>query len=139
MATHSQPDIFVTGRLLLFAALAAVSGCFGGGADLPSDLAPVTGTVMLDGQPLAEAIVTFSPKTKGASSSGVTDAEGRFTLMYNADLPGAVPGTHVVRISKMIDETAEETIPARYNEQSRDTCDVAGGMPNDFPLLLKSR
>ncbi|MGC1273535.1 MAG: carboxypeptidase-like regulatory domain-containing protein [Planctomycetaceae bacterium] len=139
MATHSRSDTVRKGRILLLAALAAVPGCFGGAADLPNDLAPVTGTVMLDGQPLAEAIVTFTPKSAGSISSGVTDAEGRFTLMYNADLPGAVPGTHVVRISKMIDETAEETIPARYNEQSEATCDVAGEVPNDFPLLLKSK
>ena len=68
--------------LLSVAWLALVAGC--GGQEYP--LAPVAGSVTLDGKPLANIHVTFLPQAKGKSrnagpaSCGVTDAEGRFIL-----------------------------------------------------------
>ncbi len=52
---------------------------------------PVTGVVKLDGQPLADAKVTFLPKDKeNASFTGTTDATGKFELTA-ANLRGASP------------------------------------------------
>ncbi len=59
--------------------------------------APVDGRVLLDGKPLADALVSFTPRT-GSASEARTDAEGRFTLAMKDGKPGAVVGRHEVRV-----------------------------------------
>ena len=52
----------------------------------PHAIAPVSGRVTLNGKPLPNAGVTFSPMPAGAKvdagpgSAGVTDADGHYTL-----------------------------------------------------------
>src|SRR5512138_20654 len=89
------------------ALLALVAGCGGSGAgDLP-ELAEVTGRVTMAGQPLEGAIVVFEPRQGGSLSTGVTDADGRFELIYSQDHKGAVPGQHTVKVSKMDGEAGD--------------------------------
>jgi hypothetical protein len=74
---------------------------FGSKAYAPK-LAPVTGTVVVDGKPLAGAEVWFHPEQKQqdakgkefkvSSSFGKTDASGRYELMYDQDHKGAAIG-----------------------------------------------
>jgi hypothetical protein len=84
--------------LVLFPALAA--GCSGG-----PKLAPVSGVVTLDGKPYPNAVVSFQPiggkgnENPGRGSMGLTDANGRFELLYENVQKGAVVGKHNVRIS----------------------------------------
>jgi len=96
-----------------------IAGC---GSD--SDLASVKGKVTLSGQPLEDAIVEFQPMSAdGSSSSGRTDADGRYELMYTFDTPGVMPGQHVVTIrttGTFFDDDGneierEERVPAKYN------------------------
>lgn len=82
---------------LLLIALLSVTGCSGTPSDQPDTVA-VDGTVTLDGEPLANALVTFSPTKDGRPSSGATDESGYFELQYTADVPGAVPGEHIVTV-----------------------------------------
>ena len=74
--------------------LVALAGCGKGGPQI----APVHGRVTLDGQPLAKADVRFQPDGSQRPSSGRTDAEGRYELMYKRGQPGAIVGPHTVRI-----------------------------------------
>jgi hypothetical protein len=92
-----------------------------------NDLAKVSGKVTLKGQPLEGATVEFQPTAKGASpSSAVTDAHGRYELMYTFETPGAIPGEHVVSIrtaGTYFDEQGNELerperVPAKYNDQT---------------------
>jgi hypothetical protein len=78
--------------------LFGLAGC--GGLDV--DLAPVEGTITMDGQPVADAGVVFTPKKEeqGPSASATTDANGHFTLI-TVNRPGAVLGEHFVVITKM--------------------------------------
>jgi hypothetical protein len=83
----------------LLCALAAATGCGG------RRIVPVSGIVKVNGEPYANAIVTFQPMGDGKAddvgargSSGVTDENGKFTLIYDGDKPGAVVGKHRVRI-----------------------------------------
>jgi len=111
-------------------ALVAVSlvGCGGG---VPSDqpnLAPVKGVVTLDGEPVADANVIFSPKEGGGSSTATTDAQGNYELRYKRDMMGAEIGIHIVRVTtfaaaEINDEGKpeggrKEEIPAKYNRDS---------------------
>lgn len=81
----------------------AASGC-GGGSDIK--LAPVKGVVMLDGQPVADAFVQFSPAS-GPSSMGYTDATGLFEVM-TVDRRGAIAGTHRVKVTTGMPRPATE-------------------------------
>jgi hypothetical protein len=64
--------------------------------------AEVSGVVLLDGQPMPEALVVFLPDpergTNGPRCSGVTDAQGRFRLMRDDRGSGAVVGFHRVLV-----------------------------------------
>lgn len=121
--------------LFVCATLVAIGpGCSNTANDVP-ELAPVTGTVTMGGKPLEGAQVTFTPQT-GGLSGGTTDATGRFELYYKADLKGAVPGKHTIKISKMEGEAVKELVPAKYNEQSTLTEEVKKEGPNDFKFEL---
>ena len=63
-------------------------------------LVPVSGVVTLDGKPVAEATVMFSPEAGGVPAVGLTDAAGRFQLTTNGK-EGALVGTHQVMVTKM--------------------------------------
>ncbi len=105
--------------------IAVVSGVFvmGCGGDDGPQLAPVSGTVTMGGQPLADVVVTFYPKGEGNSSSGTTNNSGEYTLKYTVDKDGAIIGEHEVRIvtapSDNLDAPTKETIPAQYNSESK--------------------
>lgn len=115
--------------------LAGLTGC-SGGESLP-DLATVTGTVSLDGNPLPSANVLFQPQ-QGTTAFAMTDENGKFELMYNQDVTGATPGSYTVKISKEKnpEEPGNELLPAKYNEQSTLTADVKADQENDFQFDL---
>ena len=75
--------------------LIAITGCGNGGS-----LAPVSGTVTYDGEPVPKLKVIFSPEPVGDNNSvgpyskGVTDENGRFELATRYKDPGAFIGMH---------------------------------------------
>jgi hypothetical protein len=137
------------------AAAVALAGC-----DASPRVAPVSGRVTLNGQPLAAARVAFQPVGTGSGglapgpgSVGTTDADGRYTLaLIGANRPGAVVGHHRVVVSKTdvpadpaaaSDEkpgakSPKELLPKRYNDDTELTCDVPAGGNPDANFDLKS-
>jgi hypothetical protein len=93
-----------------------LTGC--GGRRL--DVAPVSGTVTLDGAPLKSASVTFQPKEGGRPSFGVTNEQGHYVLEYSLNELGAKVGACTVRITtenRSDDSGAKPTkelVPKRY-------------------------
>lgn len=75
--------------------LIALAGCGDGGPIL----VPTSGVVTLDGKPVAEAGVIFTPAEGGPSASAGTDDAGRFEL-HTVNRPGAVLGKHHVTVTK---------------------------------------
>lgn len=73
-----------------------LAGC---GAERPQTIR-VTGTVTLDGDPVEGAVVGFTPEEGGRPATGTTDAGGKFTLTTFEDGDGALPGRHLVTVSK---------------------------------------
>jgi hypothetical protein len=67
-----------------------------------------SGIVTLDGNPVEKAQVTFIDAQAINPAVAVTDAQGRFSLRYNAEKSGAVPGDYQVQVSKTILGTSDE-------------------------------
>lgn len=63
--------------------------------------ATATGIVRANGKPVpAGVVVRFQPRVpNGSTSIGVTDDEGRFTLRFNANTYGVMPGESVVSLA----------------------------------------
>ncbi|HBL41919.1 carboxypeptidase-like regulatory domain-containing protein [Gimesia sp.] len=119
------------GSVVLCLGLAVgLSAC--GGSAAPA-LGKVKGKVTMDGAPLADANVTFMPENIRASS-GTTDGEGNYELIYIRDEMGAAVGPHKVVISKLVDE--KETIPPNYSDETELTADVKSGA-NEINFDLK--
>jgi hypothetical protein len=120
-----------TAPLVLCALALGVAGC---SDSRPYRTAPVSGRVTLDGQPLADARLTFQPERdpkaggimNGPEAHGVTDADGRFTLTTVFKDRGATIGRNRVTIMtrKMepvsqdpearMKQVAPERVPAKY-------------------------
>ncbi len=116
-------------------------------------LAPVSGIVTLDGEPLSEGVINFQPMAGkkvnvGPGSNARTDAQGRFVLNTTDDQLGAIVGKHRVRIysfspeSPRVDDTdsepPSERVPERYNYRSNLTFEVSaeGTSEANFELEL---
>jgi hypothetical protein len=115
------------------AALAVLAaGCSSG----DYKVAKVSGKVTLNGKPIPRAAVMFQPVAigkninPGPGSTGVTDAEGRYTLtLVGTDSKGAVVGKHKVRITNFEEpgDSADDRprpaakpavpVPPKYNKQ----------------------
>jgi hypothetical protein len=60
----------------------------------------VTGTVTLQGKPVAGAAITFVPTGEGEAASAITDSDGRYALTTWEAGDGARPGEYRVKVSK---------------------------------------
>ncbi len=123
------------------------------------DLVSVSGTITLNGQPLAAAVVTFEDPTSGAYSYGLTDSNGRYTLKLDSVKSGVTTGNKIVRVStarkilglNSTEEAGEpsiegsaktqpepEKVPERYNKKSELTAEVTSSQTKfDFKLQTK--
>jgi hypothetical protein len=118
----------------------AVGGC-------ASDEQPVvSGTVTVDGQPLAEGTMHFSPLAGGASSAGTRIKGGQFSVpLERAKYKVQIFAPKASKVEAKLDAngpgggpTMEETLPPRYNVQSELTLDVTGPK-SDVRYDLKGR
>ena len=96
----------------------------------------------MDGQPLADADVTFQPEGPGRASVGTTDSQGRYELNYTNDVRGALVGPHRVMITTARDgddsvAPTPEKLPDRYHHNSEIKVEVAAGS-NTFDFNVES-
>ena len=145
----------VTAALLVLAAV----GC---SAAKPASNRPQThpakGRVMLAGQPLAGATVTFRPEGGGSGCSGITDTMGAFKLSTFTAGDGAIPGKYRVTVTKLdagpvaadVSSSAyappsgnapppKNLLPETYGDPAKSgfTAEVVGGKANVFEFDLK--
>ncbi|MBA2114676.1 carboxypeptidase-like regulatory domain-containing protein [Bremerella alba] len=95
--------IFCLGTVLL--------GCSG------SAMLPVEGTVMLDGEPLSGAAISFVPAEGGRPSSGHTDDQGHFTLASFTANDGVPPGEYKVTVVKLDARRQAQAAPAEEGSE----------------------
>jgi len=115
-------------------------GCSGKPADQP-DLAPVTGTVTLDGDPLAGVTVAFE-SPDGKVAFGQTNEAGQYELTYKGPWKGAVLGQNTVRITTATDAPPapgwRDPVHPYYNARSMLTAEVVEG-ENTFDFALEKK
>jgi hypothetical protein len=149
---------------LVVCSLIFVSGCGSGGKPPPKlgELVPVTGTVTMDGQPLAKATVVFHPTEDSGfhGSQAVTDENGKYKLETDIGdgkmKEGALPGRYQVTVSRLVKPAtgevvtidpkasvgpmtmgAVQSIPMRFSALAQTVLEAdvkAGGAPIDFAI-----
>jgi hypothetical protein len=114
-------------RLAILIVVALAGGLPGCGGEMK--VAPVAGTVTLDGQPLERASVLFQPDHGGRPSFAVTDPSGNYRLLYSMNEEGAEVGAATVKITTRLQAEdangeyrdnaprATERVPARYAKE----------------------
>jgi hypothetical protein len=126
--------------LLLFGL--PLSGCRG--PAVPARV-PVEGTLMLNGQPLANKSLRFLPESgEGLTGQGTTDAQGNFKLM--AVVPGALsdyfglpPGAYkvIVQDSMSIMATAGESGPGEMLIPSAGSTEIPNFLQSEQTTRLR--
>ena len=135
--------------LLLFVVFA--TGCGSKG------IVPVSGKVTLDGAPLANATIVFSPIAApgsidaGLSSTGKTNDKGEYTLKASDGSNGAAVGKHRVSVTVLVVKSGDgderprggpplvNKVPRKYSDPTELTFEVLSGGTDkaDFPLTTK--
>jgi hypothetical protein len=96
------------GQFALLALSVSILGC----SNRPG-VVPVEGIVLLDGNPLEGATVTFLPQgDHGRPASGRTDSTGAFHLTTFDKGDGAMPGEYRVVVKKTTGRATQPTIPS---------------------------
>lgn len=125
------------------------------------DLISVGGNVMLDGKPLASAVISFDDPETGTFSFARTDASGNYTLQFDSQKNGVLAGKKTVQISTVrtilglageegVEEGEQSTegeaslsgpkteaVPACYNKETRLAVEVTSSTTT-FNFDLKS-
>jgi hypothetical protein len=123
----------------LLAALFPSMGCEQGPA-----VAPVTGKVTRDGQPIPGVMVEFQPD-KGAPSYAFTKTDGSYEMQYQVARKGALLGHHLVSVRTPSERTDPETgdtvnvsesIPKAYNDETTLEYQVVKGK-NNFDIVIQ--
>lgn len=126
--------IFLATVLGVFGPLALLSGC--GSGDRP-ELGEVSGTVTLDGTPLAGVIILFKPD-EGRPATAMTDEEGYYELVYRHGVEGTKVGPNTISFEWPL-EKAGRPIPAKYSAGKSELKKTVepGGNTFDFQLTSK--
>lgn len=131
-------------RLLWGILLVCCIGCSAG-----EPYQPISGSVKVDGQPLADGTITLYPNGPGTTCGGKV-IDGRFELPQEL---GPTPGNYRVEIVAYratgktefdVDTNTQKPIevqylPLRYNVNSQLTIDVEEGKPAEFEFDLKTK
>lgn len=135
--------------LLTYGAYLMFDRMMGRGIKLPP-LGYVTGTVTLDGVPLADANVYFSPQAtaddakktsdlRPRTSVGVTDSKGQFRMVYLDQTEGVAVGQCRVWISKL-SEKGKQLVTGEFNEMNLTIREVkSGSQKYDFAMMTPGK
>ncbi|QDT64499.1 hypothetical protein V22_17330 [Calycomorphotria hydatis] len=97
-----------------------ITGCWSSEDQWTKNRPPVyktSGVVLMDGEPLTEAIVVFKPENGENWGTGLTDAGGNFRLTTFEDFDGVIADNFTVTIEK------SEWVPVQAQ-----TVDPTGGL-----------
>ncbi|EAQ79195.1 hypothetical protein [Blastopirellula marina] len=121
-------------QMVLLGAVCALGGC----ADNGPAIGYVAGEITLDGEPLENAMVLYSPITPGRPSMAVTNSDGKYALTFSGTRKGATVGDHTVSITTAQDANyddfgnvtnaaVKERVPKNYNTDTQQRVSVTAG------------
>ena len=133
------PALHLSGLPLALPVAIVALTMLGCGRSQQPSLGRVSGAVTLDGAALANATVLFTPAGPGRTSQGITDAWGRYELLYLREIRGANVDRHTVRITTACEENGgREALPPRYHLETELEAKVVTGT-NDLDFDLRSQ
>lgn len=126
--------------------LTLLGGCGGAGDDLPRQ--EISGSVILQGEPLSEGMIQFRPETNQGTFASAAILDGKYSIPRHE---GPVAGGYRVIITSPPKSTAmpseggpgkappspPDRIPKNYNASSTLNAEVKVGQPNRFDFDLK--
>ncbi|HZV08032.1 MAG TPA: hypothetical protein VE999_23310 [Gemmataceae bacterium] len=132
---------------------AVVMGC-GGQKELPiKKTYPVQGKVLIKGEPVAFATVSFEPKEGGSPATAYTDKDGVFSgvrTYSNNEMDGMVPGEYEVKLEaynpvtsvKFLGQRPGEgekptQIPAEYSDKAVQTVTIDANDNNQITIDIQ--
>jgi hypothetical protein len=102
-------------------------------------LVPTGGTITLDGQPLGDAVIVFSPGTAGGEPATARSKEDGTFNLDTGKVKGAPPGTYKVVVNKWDTSPSakgkKSLLPRVY--ASPNTTPLQFTVPHDGPILLE--
>lgn len=110
--------------------------CAGCGDGRPARV-PVSGTVLIDGQPLSRGSITFV-QSGTRPAAGAIDSAGRFTLTCFAAGDGAIPGHYRVAVAGLEpvnERTNRWHAPKKYSDLSTSGIEVEITAPVDDLMI----
>lgn len=116
-------------KMILVLLAATVAGC---GKSGPQPV-PVSGQVLIDGEPVANATIQVAP-TDARAAMGQTDEQGNFTLTTYEKGDGCVKGTHRVVVSAITypSDTQEVLhVPEKYMDLATTDLEVTIDEPTE--------
>ncbi|MEW4562452.1 hypothetical protein AB1K70_07995 [Bremerella sp. JC770] len=118
-------------------ALSCLTGCGPTSLQLPKTV-PVAAKVTLNGKPLEEAEITFSPVASGPSSNGKVVDGNVVNLQTNAQKPGVALGQYQVTIyDQPLEYGGRDLVPDQYGRlEGGIEVEVTEGGPNEFLFEL---
>lgn len=143
-ALHNRADWRAWTRCALGALLVCVmiSGC----SESETSRFPIRGTVTLDGKPVTNATIIFTPKAEGLASAAVIE-DGQFSILAQH---GPTAGEFRVRINPVEPEVEESAasparasrlhkIPIGYQREGKLSVTVHGQPDQSLDIKLSSR
>ena len=141
------PARLLAGCLVL--ALPGAMGCGRSPSDIPQvPLHKVTGTVTLDGKPIAGARLALhaiqGAKADDITPTGVTDDNGQFQISTYQPMDGAPEGSYSVTVSwpEVLSggsdpEYGPERLPVRYQDPDKSGLVIASSEDLQDPVILE--
>ncbi|MBL8891851.1 MAG: carboxypeptidase regulatory-like domain-containing protein [Planctomycetaceae bacterium] len=83
-------------------------------------LVQISGTVTMDGRPLAGAAVYFHDRPNRVYSYGTTDEVGHYSLMFDSRTAGVLPGEKEIEITTAKNPAAGERDSVAESDESSD-------------------
>jgi hypothetical protein len=137
----------VARTILLFISVGLWTGCTGSSAGRYG----ITGTVNLDGSPVAKGMISFQPLENGRTSSGAVIEGGKFAIPANKGLPvgkyrvevhAAAPGGRTADPNAQPGDPPPPTkdiIPPDWGEASKQTIEVKKEGPFNFAFEIATK
>ncbi|MEO0530753.1 MAG: hypothetical protein AAF266_09300 [Planctomycetota bacterium] len=125
--------------------MAIAVACLGCGSGGDYRVAPVTGKVLVDGEPLTAAKVMFTPVASeggmmaGKAGLGTVKDGGSFAVSTYGSRDGAVVGDHRVTIIDRKDTPSDGRRLGVRRVRLPDTYTVVSGQDNEFAIELSAQ